>query len=83
MALKGFFGFSSTDQILKAKIFHVLGGRGLEAFAMTLNWNASIFQFNLCLQLQRQSKQTSKQIKAIERADKSCGEGGSKVIPFW
>lgn len=49
---------------------------------MTLNWNANIFQSNLCLQLERQSKQTSKQIKAMRRADKSRGEGETKVIPF-
>ena len=74
VALRGFFGFSATNQILNATIFHVLGGRGLEAFAMTLDWNANIFQFNLCLQLERQSKQTSKQIKAMQRADKRAAE---------
>lgn len=74
VALRGFFGFSATNQILNAKIFRVLGGRGLEAFAMTLNWNANIFQFNPCLQLERQSKQTSKQIKAMQRADKRAAE---------
>jgi len=74
--------FSATGQILKAKIFHVLGRGGLEAFAKTPDWNANIFQFNLCLQLERQSKQTSKQMKAMQRADKSCGGGETKVIPF-
>lgn len=37
---------------------------------MTLGWNANIFQFNLCLQLRRRSKQKSKQLRAMQRADK-------------
>lgn len=80
VALKGFFGFSATAQIWNVKIFHVLG---LEAFVMTLHWNANILQFNLCLQLERRSKQTSNQISAMWRADKSCGEGETKVILSW
>lgn len=41
---------------------------------MPLSWNANIFQFNLCIQLGRKSKQTSKQIKAVQRADKRAAE---------
>lgn len=41
---------------------------------MPLSWNANIFQFNLCIQLGRKSKQTSKQIKAVQKADKRAAE---------
>lgn len=51
-----------------------LGPRGLEASVITLSWNANILQFSLCLQLGRKSKQTSKQIKAMQRADKRAAE---------
>lgn len=41
---------------------------------MPLSWNANIFQFNLSIQLGRKSKQTSKQIKAVQKADKRAAE---------